>query len=285
MGAFSESRKMAERKVFISYSHADRKWLERLQVHLRPLIRESIADIWDDTRINPGREWRTEIRNALAVASVAVLLISADFLASEFVQSEELPELLNAAEQRGLLILQVIVSPSRFERTPLAQLQTVNSPAEPLINMTEYQRELLLETLAARIEAAVQTEDIKARIDSAHKSIEKQGSQVDTLITYFMSRSIFNHLCGIALLHEYMYHHNAGNQREFYFLRDTGLIQPKPGESFLDFGESPPWNVAHVAEPTPIGRMYVKLRRQDIPGDMLEDKNRQNLRVDPACLE
>jgi TIR domain len=142
---------MADRRVFISYSHADRKWLERLQVHLRPLIRDSIADIWDDTRINAADAWRIEIRKALETASVAVLLISADFLASDFVQSEELPTLLKAAEERGLLILQLIVSPSRFERTPLAQLQSVNSPTEPLVNMNEYQRELLMETLATRI--------------------------------------------------------------------------------------------------------------------------------------
>ena len=274
---------MADRKVFISYSHADRKWLERLQVHLRPLMRESIADVWDDTRINAGDEWRSEIRKALETASVAVLLISADFLASDFVQSEELPALLSAAAERGLLILQVIVSPSGFQRTPLARLQAVNSPTEPLINMTEYQRELLLETVAARIEAAVKTEQMQAQIDSAHQRIEKQGSQVDTLITVFMSSSIFHHLCGIALLHEYTYHHNPGNQREFYFLRDTGMIRPKPGVSFLDFGESEPWNVAAVAEPTPVGWMYVRLRRHDIPWNMLEDTN--NLRVDPATLE
>ncbi len=274
---------MADRRVFISYSHADRKWLERLQVHLRPLIRDSIADIWDDTRIQAGDKWSVEIREALEAASVAVLLISADFLASDYVQSEELPALLKAAEQRGLLILQVIVSPSRFERTQLAQLQAVNSPAEPLINMNEYQRELLLESLAARIESAVQTEDIRAQIDAAHQRIDDQGSQIDTLITYFMSSSIFHHLCGIALLHEYTYHHNPGNQREFYFLRDTGLIKPKRDISFLDFGEGSPWNVAAVAEPTPIGWLYVKLRQRDIPDEMLKDQD--NLRVDPATLK
>jgi hypothetical protein len=274
---------MADHRVFISYSHADRKWLERLQVHLRPLLRDSIADIWDDTRIKPGDAWQIEIRKALEAASVAVLLVSADFLASDFVQSEELPALLKAAEERGLLILQVIVSPSRFERTPLAQLQAVNSSAEPLVNMNEYQRELLMETLAARIESAVQTENMRAQINSAHQRIDIQGSQIDKLVTYFMSSSIFNHLCGIALLHEYTYHHDLGNQREFYFLRDTGMIKPKPGISFLDFGESQPWNVAAIAEPTPIGWMYVKLRRRDIPRHMLEDV--RNLRVNPDTLE
>ena len=274
---------MADRRVFISYSHADRKWLERLQVHLRPLIRDSIADIWDDTRIEPGDAWQIEIRKALEAASVAVLLISADFLASDFVQSEELPALLKAAEERGLLILQVIVSPSRFERTTLAQLQAVNSPTEPLVNMNEYQRELLMETLAARIESAVQTEDMRAQIDSAHQRIDNQASQIDTFGDIFHVLVDLQPPLRIALLHEYMYHHNTGNQREFYFLRDTGMIRPKPGISFLDFGESAPWNVAAVAEPTPNWSDVVKLRRLDIPSNMLQDIS--NLRVDPATLE
>jgi len=80
---------MATPRVFISYSRADRKWLERLQVHLRPLIRTSIADVWDDGRIQAGDAWRVEIRKAIEAATVAVLLVSADFLASDFVESEE----------------------------------------------------------------------------------------------------------------------------------------------------------------------------------------------------
>jgi hypothetical protein len=246
------------------------------------VMRYSIADIRDDTRIKPGDAWQTQIRKALEAASVAVLLISADFLASDFVQSEELPALLKAAEDRGLLILQVIVSPSRFERTPLAQLQAINSPAELVVNMNEYQRELLMETLASRIELAVQTENMRAQINSANQRIENQASRIDALVTLFMSESIFRHLCGIALLYEYRYHHNPTDQRQFYFLYDMGLIKPKPGIAFLAFEDGPARNVAEVAEPTPAGWTYVKLRRQDITRAMLEEI--KNLRVNPATL-
>jgi len=83
----------ARARVFISYSHHDVKWLERLRVHLKPLIRKQVVDLWDDTRISPGMDWRREIDTALSAASVAVLLISADFLASDFIVDNELPVL------------------------------------------------------------------------------------------------------------------------------------------------------------------------------------------------
>ncbi|MFO1430297.1 MAG: tetratricopeptide repeat protein [Candidatus Competibacteraceae bacterium] len=122
--------------VFISYSHQDKKWLERLQVHLKPLEREGRLDRWDDTRIQPGANWREEIRGAIAAAKVAVLLISADFLASDFIATDELPPLLAAAQQDGVKILPVIVAPSLFAKTPaLAQFQAVNPPNKPLAGL------------------------------------------------------------------------------------------------------------------------------------------------------
>lgn len=72
-------------KVFISYSHADKEWLERLRRHLKPLDREGRLECWDDTHIRPGDDWKQEIQNALDTAQVAVLLISADFFASDFI--------------------------------------------------------------------------------------------------------------------------------------------------------------------------------------------------------
>jgi hypothetical protein len=103
--------------VFVSYSHRDKAWLERVQVHLKPLARDGKLDLWDDTRIKTGQHWRNEIKTALAQADVAVLMISANFYASDFIADDELPPLLEAARNdRGLVIAGVHINYSRFDR-------------------------------------------------------------------------------------------------------------------------------------------------------------------------
>ena len=86
-------------------------------MHLRPLVRDEELDLWDDSRIDPGSNWRNEIRQAIDKANIAVLLISADFLASDFINNNELPPLLEKAQNDGTIIHSIIVSPCRFNET------------------------------------------------------------------------------------------------------------------------------------------------------------------------
>ena len=87
-------------KVFISYSHDDKWYLDQLQKHLKPHVRSGALPVWVDTQLRAGDDWKKEIETALAGAQIAILLVSYNFLASDFVSDEELPKLLKAAEER-----------------------------------------------------------------------------------------------------------------------------------------------------------------------------------------
>jgi chromosomal replication initiator protein DnaA len=141
--------------VFVSYSHRDKVWLDRLYVHLRPLERPPHRIvIWSDRSLRPGSRWKEEIQEALASARVAVLLISADFLSSDFITENELPPLLKAAEGQGSVVLPVILKPCRFLRTDnLNQFQAINDPrTQPLSRLSEADQEEIFDRLSEEIE-------------------------------------------------------------------------------------------------------------------------------------
>lgn len=139
--------------VFVSYSRRDEKWLKMLRTHLMPLVQAKQIDVWDDTRISPGQQWRSEIRNAVECAKAAVLLISPDFMASEFITNNELPPLLAAAQGRGVKVFPVIVRPCLLGS--LEQFQAVNSPSKPLVDMSQGDRDRTWIRLAEAIGSAI----------------------------------------------------------------------------------------------------------------------------------
>ncbi|MEI7556051.1 toll/interleukin-1 receptor domain-containing protein [Candidatus Chlorohelix sp.] len=151
---YANTTKTTRSKVFISYSPRDSRWLERLKTHLMPQVREGKLEVWDDTKIKPGMRWREEIQKALDEAKVIVMLISADFLASDF-YNEETPRLLAAAEKEGAVILPLIIGYSRFTDTPLYQFQAINSPEKPLSGLRSSEQDEVLVNAARAIDQAL----------------------------------------------------------------------------------------------------------------------------------
>ena len=123
-------------KVFFSYSHRDQEWLAQLQTMMKPLVRSGAVLPWADTMIRTGADWREHIQTALTTAKVGVMLVSSNFLASDFIAEVELPALLTAAADEGLQVCWILVSACLHETSGLSRFQAAHDISRPLDSLT-----------------------------------------------------------------------------------------------------------------------------------------------------
>lgn len=155
--------------LFISYSRADMQdvdWLARLRMYLTPFRRSGSVDVWDDSRIPPGSQWKGEISHALNNAAAAVLLVGPGFLASEFVVEYELPSLLESAKARGVCLFPLVIGYCSYGASELGAYQAFNSPEQPLESLQRSDQNRILNAFAAAI-------DTKLRTDSSQVSRDR----------------------------------------------------------------------------------------------------------------
>jgi hypothetical protein len=147
-------------KIFISYAHAAEKetgWVSRIQTHLNGLTHSSNVEVWADTKIEPGQKWREEIEEAIRQTRVAVVILTADFLASSFIRDAELPLLLETADAEGATILCIYGSDVHLSGAAerLLRYQFVNEPDKPLQSLSKPARESVYKKLAKAVEKAL----------------------------------------------------------------------------------------------------------------------------------
>src|SRR5436305_1994824 len=119
-------------KVFISYACKDKNLRERLDSHLSSLKRQDYIDVWHDRDVGAGRDWKREIDVHLNDAQVILLLVSADFLASDYCYGIEMKRALERHELGEARVIPVILRPVYWEGMPFSHLQALPTAARPV---------------------------------------------------------------------------------------------------------------------------------------------------------
>jgi len=123
---------MEKIRIFVSYSRKDREFLDRLLVHLAPLVSEAILEPWTDLGIDPGDHWDEKIAAELDRAQIILLLISADFLASRYISAVELRRALERERRGEVVVIPVIVKFADWSTSPFHHLQALPANAKPI---------------------------------------------------------------------------------------------------------------------------------------------------------
>jgi hypothetical protein len=122
--------------IFLSYSHADEEWRKKVELHLRVLRSRVELEVWSDPEIGVGENWGDRIRGVIDRTTIAIVLISADSLCSDYINNEELPLLLQRRRDGGLRIIPIIIRPCAWtEISWLKDIQVWPKDAKPLSTM------------------------------------------------------------------------------------------------------------------------------------------------------
>ncbi|WHZ13625.1 MAG: hypothetical protein OJF52_000458 [Nitrospira sp.] len=121
-------------KIFISYAHEDRDLKDELLAHLSGVRRRGLIQPWDDDLIEVGSQWHNAIVKAMKTCHIALLLISRDFLKSDFIQSIELKHLL---ARKDVSIIPVIVRPCAWEEEAIGELQVLPEQGKAVIAFSD----------------------------------------------------------------------------------------------------------------------------------------------------
>jgi tetratricopeptide (TPR) repeat protein len=143
--------------VFVSYSHKDEVWKDRVVEHLRNYELDDLLEVWEDRQIEAGADWYANIKDVLRRTRCAVCLISPSFLASRFCRFEEIPYLLQQRRKGNLEIVPVLVRDSDWsEQRWLKRLQMLPRDGKNLVSHYENDPDPILKAVARRARDAIE---------------------------------------------------------------------------------------------------------------------------------
>src|SRR6266568_8825394 len=140
-------------EIFFSYAHADEALRNQLEKHLGSLKRQKRIITWYDRNIPPGTEWASEIDAHLKTAHIILLLVSSDFIDSQYCWSVELRKAIRRHNTGEACVIPIIVRPVNWKKTPFAKLQALPTDGKPISTWSDIDEALV--NVAEGIQKAV----------------------------------------------------------------------------------------------------------------------------------
>src|ERR1019366_1934976 len=119
-------------EIFCAYAHEDDVWRKKLEIHLSLLKRQGLVSFWHDRLITPGTGWAKEIDTHLETASVILLLVSADFFASDYCYGIEMKRALEREAAGEARVIPILVHSVDWKGAPFTHLQALPADAKPI---------------------------------------------------------------------------------------------------------------------------------------------------------
>ncbi len=143
-------------EIFCCYARKDKPLLNELRPHLMPLQRQGHITLWADTDIDAGTEWEEEINKHLNTAQIILLLVSSDFIASEYCYSKEMTRAMERHKAGEAQVVPIILRPVLWKNAPFGILQALPTDARPVIGSTWHSQDEALLNVANGIQKIVQ---------------------------------------------------------------------------------------------------------------------------------
>jgi hypothetical protein len=140
--------------VFLSYAHRDERLRDELAKHLSALRRSALIETWDDRRTTPGTDLDDAIDQHLSSADLVLLLISPDFINSDYCYQREMRAALKRHRKGAARIIPIILRPVDWQGTPIGRLLAAPKDAKPVT--TWHRRDDALLDVATSVRRAAQ---------------------------------------------------------------------------------------------------------------------------------
>ena len=167
-------------KVFLSYSHKDEGYKEALETHLALLKRQGLVTTWNDRRITPGQDWSNQISDNLETSDIVLILVSADFIASDYCYSIEMQRAYELHTQERLTLIPVVLRFCDWHSAPFGSIQGLPKDARPVDSFSKHDEAYLQVAMVLRELAEQKGEEkpaVKFNVVSGGEQIVRQSDR------------------------------------------------------------------------------------------------------------